>query len=132
MEYIIYNVKDDGFEDLLWYTESPDEVAKSEAIKRFDDIVRDYPEIYYRLWGIDRSKPIPNKRELLNLRFISNRLYLGGNGKSNFVSGISANLQSNRHVKFREIYICINITFQIVNHCSGFSFRCNYSNILLN
>ena len=65
MEYIIYNVKDDGFEDLLWYTESPDEVAKSEAIKRFDDIVRDYPEIYYRLWGIDRSKPIPNKRELL-------------------------------------------------------------------
>lgn len=65
MEYYIYNVKNDGFEDLMWYTESPDEVTKAEAIKKLNELARRHSEIHYRLWGIDRTQPVPNKRELI-------------------------------------------------------------------
>lgn len=66
MEYYIYYLHTDGYEDLAWYTEGVDEVSKQEAIDRLEKLAKN-TNCPVRLYQIDRVSVKPGKqyRELV-------------------------------------------------------------------
>lgn len=61
MEYYIYYLHTDGYEDLAWYTEGINEVTKKEAMNKFREIQKS-SVTPIRLYQIDRINVKPGKQ----------------------------------------------------------------------